>query len=182
MSQDDLRRRIATYLVSHHTMTVATVGPVPTQPPHPALPELPQAALPQSPQRAALPHAASVFYVADALLRLVFLSRPSSTHGLHIGRAAPVAVTVTEQYADWEIIQGVQIWGDARLLGGATRAAAMAAYVARFPFVVDLMKRRGPADLISGVGVYRITPQRFAFTDNTTGVFGREVLEADEFS
>ncbi len=28
-----------------------------------------------------------------------------------------------------------------------------------------------------GVSVYRVEPHRVAFTDNTTGVFGREILD-----
>jgi uncharacterized protein YhbP (UPF0306 family) len=33
------------------------------------------------------------------------------------------------------------------------------------------------ADMVRSVAVYRVEPERLAFTDNTTGVFGREVLE-----
>ncbi len=69
----------------------------------------------------------------DDSLRLVFLSKPSSLHGSHIGRAAPVAVTVSEDYGDWELIQGVQLWGEARLLSGAAKAGALALYLQAFP-------------------------------------------------
>jgi uncharacterized protein YhbP (UPF0306 family) len=123
------------------------------------------------------PHAACVFYAVDDDLRLVFLSKPESVHGAHIGEAAPVAVTVTEDYGDWEMIQGVQLWGEAGLLGGAAKAGAFALYLKRFPFVRDLMGRPGVADMIRNIGVYRVAARRVAFTDNTTGVFGREMLE-----
>jgi uncharacterized protein YhbP (UPF0306 family) len=123
------------------------------------------------------PHAASVFYVVDGALHLVFISKPSSVHGIHIGQEGPVAVTVSEDYGDWERIQGVQLWGQARLLRGAARAKGMALYLARFPFVRDMLKQPRLAELIAGIGVYQVTPQRLAFTDNTTGVFGREALE-----
>jgi len=33
------------------------------------------------------------------------------------------------------------------------------------------------ASLMKGMGVYRVQPRRVAFTDNTTGVFGREILQ-----
>ena len=33
------------------------------------------------------------------------------------------------------------------------------------------------AESMRKVAVYRVTPERVAFTDNTTGVFGREVLD-----
>jgi uncharacterized protein len=171
MSQDDLRDRVAAYLAAHHTMTLATFGPVPTDPA-----DLGGAGFVEP----GAPHAASVFYTADRSLRLVFISKPSSLHGLHIGAAGAVAVTVSEDYDDWEDIQGVQLWGEARLLSGAARAAAMAQYLTRFPFVRDLMKQPKLAELVAGIGVYRIEPRRLAFTDNSTGVFGRELLELRE--
>jgi len=125
----------------------------------------------------AVPHAASVFYAVDDHMRLVFLSKPESIHGLHIGAAAPVAVTITEQYADWEDIQGVQIWGVAKRITGPAKALAMAAYLRRFPFLEDLLEQPRLAAAMRKVAVYRVQPGRMAFTDNTTGVFGREILD-----
>jgi uncharacterized protein YhbP (UPF0306 family) len=151
-----LHDRVAGYLRAHHTMTVATVSQVGNS-----------------------PHAASVFYAVDDKLRLVFLSKPGSVHGMHIGDYAPVAVTVTEDYADWEKIQGVQLWGDARLLKGEPKAAAFALYIRRFPFVRDVVRRPKMAEVLWDIGVYEIVPIRAAFTDNTTGIFGREMLELE---
>lgn len=155
-SSPDLRQRVTEYLREHHTMSVATVGP------------------------GNAPHAASVFYAVDRSLRLIFLSKPTSQHGLHIGAGAPVAATVTEPYDDWTAIRGVQLWGRARPLQGAARVAALAVYMARFPFVSDIVKRPEMAGLMKEMGVYRIEPERLAFTDNTTGVFGREILQLVE--
>ena len=152
--RDGLRTRAAEYLRAHHTMTIATYD-----------------------RSGNTPHAACVFYAVDESLRLVFLSKPTSVHGSHIGEWAPVAVTVTEDYRDWEMIQGVQLWGEARLLAGTAKAAALALYLRRFPFVKDILARPGLADLLRDMGVYRVVPSRAAFTDNTTGVFGREILE-----
>ncbi len=151
-----LHERVAAYLRAHHTMTIATVSPVGNT-----------------------PHAASVFYSVGDDLRLVFLSKTGSVHGSHIGESAPIAVTVTEDYGDWEMIQGVQIWGDAYLLKGEARVAALARYVLRFPFVRDLAKKPGLAETLRAIGVYAVVPVRAAFTDNTTGVFGREILELE---
>jgi len=157
----DLRGRVTLYLRSHHTMTVATVGPVPGE----------------TGAGRSLPHAATVFYAVDDDLRLIFLSKPTSTHGLHIGVEAPVAVTVAAHYDDWQLIQGVQLWGVARLLRGKEKAIALAVYLRRFPFVRELMKQPQLVGLFREIGVYRMDPQRVAFTDNSTGVFGRQVLE-----
>ena len=168
---DDLRDRVGRYLRSHHTMTVATVGPL--------VGGGPLGAEPHAGAVSVVPHAASVFYAVDDSLRLIFLSKPTSTHGVHIGAGAPVAVTVTEHYDDWESIQGVQLWGTARRLRGVAKAAGMAVYVQRFPFVRELMAAPRLAASLRKVAVYRVAPERVAFTDNTTGVFGREVLELE---
>ena len=154
----DLRGRVLDYLRAHHTMTVATYG------------------LAEEGNR---PHAASVFYAVDDRLRLVFLSKRTSVHGSHIGDAAPVAVTVTESYEDWEMIQGVQLWGRARLLVGSAKAAAFLLYLTRFPFVRELAADAWRVELMRDIGVYRVEPARVAFTDNRTGVFGREMLELE---
>ena len=184
-----LRARVAEYLRAHHTMTVATAGAaVAGATVGPPLggesPQVPARATGSVPRRDAEPaspapvaHAASVFYAVDDQLRLVFLSKTSSLHGEHIAAGAGVAVTVTESYDDWEKIQGVQAWGEAKLLAGAAKAGALALYVSRFPFVRDIIGRPSMVELMRGIGVYRVEPTRVAFTDNLTGVFGREVLD-----
>jgi uncharacterized protein YhbP (UPF0306 family) len=181
MPPDDLRERVGRYLRAHHTMTIATVGP----PAGVAVAK--DTAGPASTAAAAAtskddiaPHAASVFYAVDESLRLIFLSNPTSTHGLHIGAAERVAATVTEHYDDWESIQGVQLWGTARRLTGAAKVTSMAVYLRRFPFVRDLVNQPRLAESLRKVAVYRVEPERAAFTDNTTGVFGREILELRE--
>ncbi|MCX8032392.1 MAG: pyridoxamine 5'-phosphate oxidase family protein [Thermoleophilia bacterium] len=150
----DLIERVRRYLEAHHTMTIATCDP-----------------------ERNIPHAACVFYAVDENLRLTFLSKLTSTHALHIGSVAPVAVTVTEDYVDWEAIQGVQLWGEVRRLAGMAKTRALARYVQRFPFVKELLARKEFAELVRNLGVYEVVPRRVALTDNTTGCFGREVLE-----
>jgi uncharacterized protein YhbP (UPF0306 family) len=147
---------VASYLRAHHTMTIATTGLV-----------------------GDTPHAATVFYAVDDTLRLVFLSKTDSVHGSHIEEVTPVAVTVTEEYVDWEKIQGVQLWGDASLLSGGAKAAALALYLTRFPFARDLASQPLHLEMMRDIGVYRVVPYRAAFTDNSTGVFGREMLELE---
>jgi len=157
MATDDaggLRARVAAYLDSHHVMTVATVGGTGNT-----------------------PHAAHVFYVMDEKMRLIFLSKITSLHGQDLGREAPIAVTVSEEYDDWRRIQGVQLWGKAKLLKGAARVNALATYTARFPFVRDLLHDSELAPRLREVAVYRVEPERIGLTDNTSGLFGRETLD-----
>jgi uncharacterized protein YhbP (UPF0306 family) len=153
-SKGDLRTRLAGYLSTHHVMTVATVG-----------------------AGGNTPHAATVFYAMDTHMRLIFLSKTTSLHATHIGAEAPVAVTVSEEYDDWRRIQGVQLWGRAKLLKGTARLSALAKYSARFPFVPDLLRDPGVAPRLRDVAVYRVELESAAFTDNTSGLFGRETLE-----
>jgi hypothetical protein len=40
--------------------------------------------------------------------------------------------------------------------------AALAVYLARFPFVDDIVKRPGMTSVMKGIGVYRVQPQRVA--------------------
>jgi uncharacterized protein len=165
---EGLRKRVEDYLRSHHTMTLATVGSA-GDADSPANDE-------DIPATALIPHAASVFYAVDDRMRLIFLSKTSSRHSEHIGRQARVALTVSEDYDDWAEIKGLQMWGEARRLTGTAKVAAMGAYVARFPFVPDLLKRPATAGFARRVAIYRVQPDCVAFTDNSTGVFGREVL------
>ena len=79
-------------------------------------------------------------------------------------------MTVTEDYGDWRVIQGVQLWGEARLLSGVERAKAIALYLTKFPFVRDILKEPRLTGLMVGMGVYRVVPRKVAYTDNTTGV------------
>ncbi len=110
-------------------------------------------------------------------LRLVFLSKGSSRHGRDIKAGSAVAATVAGEYDDWREIQGVQLWGTATVVSGAARAAALASYVGRFPFVRSLLTDPRLARQLTEIEVFRLTPNRAALTDNRRGLFGREVLE-----
>ena len=106
----------------------------------------------------------------------MFVSKPTSRHGVHIRGGSRVAATVTEESQEWREIQGVQLWGRAEMLSGAARVGGMAVYLRRFPFVRDLLAQPRLAALAAELAVFRVTPERFALTDNRTGFFGREVL------
>src|SRR5660397_168206 len=127
-----------------------------------------------------LPHAATVFYAADRSLRLICLSREGSRHVEHLRGSSAVAGTVTGSHEDWKEIQGIQFWGKAVVLEGGERVIALAVYVSRFPFVKDLLSTWKTRGEMRDLAVFRIRLQRVALTDNTTGVFGREVLDLDE--
>jgi uncharacterized protein YhbP (UPF0306 family) len=170
-----LRRRMLTYLHEHHTATIATVGPLPEPASVGATPAA--GGEDRAADVATGPHAATVFYAADDHFRLVFLSKGSSTHGSHIGAGSRVAVTVSGQFDDWREIRGLQLWGSAAALHGAARAAALAGYLRRFPFVRELLTDARMVRQFREIAVFRVTAERASLTDNTVGLFGREVLE-----
>ena len=60
---------------------------------------------------------------------------------------------------------------------GTAEARALAHYLLRFPFARDLLGDPELTARLRDLGVYRFEPERAAFTDNTSGVFGRETLE-----
>ena len=178
---DVLRRRMLSCLYEQHTATVATVGPLPwatsTAGPLPgesASSMSPFAAVGEGSPTA--PHAATVFYAADDRFRLVFLSKASSIHGSHIRAGSRVAVTVAGRFDDWREIRGLQLWGSAAALHGSARAAALARYLRRFPFVRELLTDPRMARQLREIEVFRVTAERASLTDNTVGLFGREVL------
>jgi len=155
-----LYERVEDYVRSHHTLSLATMG-------HRY----------QDAEEEPLPHAATVFYAADHSLRLVFLSSEASRHAEHVAKVSAVAGTITGEHKDWKEIQGVQFWGEAGVLGGRVKVAALSVYVRRFPFVKGLLSKWKSGGKMRDLEVYRIQLERVAFTDNTTGLFGREILE-----
>ena len=141
------------YLAAHNTLTVATTGPNGLW-------------------------AAAVFYVNDAFV-LYWLSDPASRHSQNIARHPDVAVTVHEDYRDWRVIQGMQMEGTAGEIGPIRSAGgAMRLYAAKYPFLSDW--RNPPPALaaaLDGARVYRFTPRRVFFIDNTRGFGHREEID-----
>lgn len=157
---EELRRKVLDYLRGHHVLTLATVGPDG-------------------------PAAASLFYACDDAWNLYFLSDPSSQHCRNLSANPQVAITIHSDQSDWRQIQGVQLWGTARQVTGLGELVhALQVYGARFPFVRALMTdpetSESDRELISGLRtakLYRITPQRVRWIDNTVGFAHKEEFE-----
>jgi len=170
MNTDAVLDTVEGYLLSHHLMVLGTFGP------------LGEGDCPW-------PHVASVFYAVRhgvvreepgcprSNLELVFAGKVGSRHGLHVAaggtEGVPAAATVTEHYSNWRDIKGVQLWGRAFKQEGNARAAALAVYLTRFPFARDLIRDAAKHGLPREIGLFTFRPYRAAFTDNSTGVFGR---------
>ena len=128
------------YLAAHNVLTLATNGPLGLW-------------------------AAAVFYV-NADFDLYFLSAGHTRHAQNCAAQPQVAATVQEDYRDWPSIKGIQLEGLVTLLTDAERAAAIAVYQAKYPFVAhDPLLSLA----VERVNWYRLTPQRLYWIDNSQG-------------
>src|SRR6476646_4626091 len=107
---DEVRERMLAYMRGHITMTLAT-------------------------SNQNVPHAATVFYANDGF-DLYFVSDPDSVHSEDALANPAVFVTISQDYDDWQRIQGIQLRGRAELLEHAFERAAEV-YGAKFPFVAS---------------------------------------------
>jgi uncharacterized protein len=79
------------------------------------------------------PHAANVLYVRDGFA-LLWVSHPTSRHSREIANDARVAATIAPDYVEVDAIRGIQIWGRAHALSGAShRTHARLLLEARYP-------------------------------------------------
>jgi len=117
------------------------------------------------------PRAATLFYANDGF-ELFFLSDPESVHSQHVSRNPRVFVTVSQDYADWQQIRGIQLSGQAELAPDEGHAEAV--YVAKFPFVASFPR--------GGFRYWRITPEWIRMTDNTIAFAHKDELNLSELT
>jgi uncharacterized protein YhbP (UPF0306 family) len=120
-----------------------------------------------------------VYYASDASLSLYFFSDPDTRHGRNLAREGWASGAVTEEYEDWQQIQGVQLEGPVDVLAGSDREAGLRVYLGKFPWAADFLAPEGPyfARVGSKVALYRLRPARVGFTDNRLGFGHRDWLE-----
>ena len=143
---ESVRQAARDYLAAHQVMTVATQGPEGIW-------------------------AAAVFYANNGF-DLFFLSAAHTRHGKNMAADATVAATIQEDYEDWPAIQGIQLEGQVSLLAGQQRAAAVAHYLRKYPF----MAQSDPQIIraVAKVNWYRLRPSRVYFIDNSKGLGHRD--------
>jgi uncharacterized protein YhbP (UPF0306 family) len=140
MSEADVRSCILSYLADHVTMTLAVV-------------------------HNGQPHAATLFYASEGLV-LFFLSSLNTAHSEATLATGTAFVTVSQDYADWRAIQGLQMRGSVGLAEGS---AARDVYFAKFPFVASFPD--------TGAKYWRFAPSWIRFTDNTQGFAHKDEIE-----
>jgi uncharacterized protein len=126
-----------------------------------------------------LPWAATVFYASNDL-RLYFFSVPDSRHCQNLAANPRVAVTIQEDYRDWQKIKGIQLEGTVTLLDGLTeKAKAMAVYARKYPEIIKLFTNPASGLFYQAflkVKFYCIIPERLFFIDNEQGFGKRQEL------
>lgn len=138
-----------TYLRGHQVMTLATVGKDGVW-------------------------ATAVFYANDRF-DLYFLSAGHTRHAQNFRHQPHIAATIQEDYKDWPEIKGIQLEGDVQQLGGEAREAAIALFLARYPFLAEAPPPLPTA--LTKVNWYRLRPTRFYFIDNSQGFGHRDEVE-----
>ncbi|MBI2917525.1 MAG: pyridoxamine 5'-phosphate oxidase family protein [Chloroflexi bacterium] len=159
-----LREEVQAYLRDHNTMTLASAAD-------------------------GCPWAATVFY-AHRDFDLYFLSDPDSRHCREMVASPTVAATITEDYRDWRQIKGIQLEGVAQPVSSRReQVVALAAYVAKFPFVAGFFPAAGfrlSRIRIGGrpvsVRLYKVVPHRLLYLDNQKGFHHREELSLESSS
>jgi uncharacterized protein len=149
---NEVRQQALAYLAEHRVMTLATTGPAGLW-------------------------AAAVFYVNDGFT-LYFLSAGHTRHAENIASHPRTAVTIQENYADWQHIQGIQLEGLVTLLTGLARTEASTRYQTKFPFLAQAAPPLQKA--LQKVNWYQLTPDRFYFIDNTKGFGHRDEILLNE--
>jgi uncharacterized protein YhbP (UPF0306 family) len=154
---DELKQQVLGYLEGHNTMTLGTCS-------------------------GDVPWAATVFYASDDL-RLYFFSVPDSRHCENLAANPRVAVTVQEDYHDWQKIKGIQLEGTAILVDSLIeKAKAMAVYARKYPEVIKLFTNPASGVFYKAflkVKFYCVIPKKLFFIDNEQGFGKRQELVID---
>ncbi len=142
------REHLLAYIAAHNTLTLAT-------------------------EHNGKPFAASLFYASDEFA-LYFVSDPKTRHADNLKSNVLIAATISEDYQDWRVIQGVQIEGVCKEIANENESVkAMQVYARKFPFVGEL----GAA--MAKIKFYKIEPTWVRFIDNTRGFGFKEEINLE---
>lgn len=124
------------------------------------------------------PYATDLFYVQAPDAALYFLSDPKTRHIHNLAREPRVSATIHGESKGWQEIRGIQLTGAAaRVDDTAERARGYGLYVARYVFVGQWIRSAAMLGQVHKqlgvVELYKITPRRLRWIDNTQG-FGHK--------
>lgn len=117
---------------------------------------------------------AALYYVNEKST-LYFLSAPHTRHSQNIAANPQVAVTIQENYTNWEEIKGIQLEGLCTLVLEQEHQAIIDLYAQKFPIIGDDAPPQ-IAKALNKIGWYQIVPTRLYFIDNSKGLGHRELI------
>ena len=141
--KQDLEKAIVSYLDSHRHMALATV------------------------KDDGSPYASTVSYVNKGLT-IFFMTDPSSQKGKNIQFCPKVGVAISEDYLDWDKIEGVQLTGSVEWITDQTELKQIQQMFAhKFPQVHKYLSGYGVT--IDIIPFLRITAKRINYLDYSKG-------------
>jgi uncharacterized protein YhbP (UPF0306 family) len=152
---DDLRRTVLAFLQRHHTMSLATDGPLGLW-------------------------ASTVFYVHIGF-DLYFRSNTATRHVQNLIVNARAAATINSDPEDWRAIKGIQLEGSVNpVVDRAENLQVMKSFLMRYPFIDSLWG--GEEDRVAPETTetlrrttFRVTPERLVFYDHEDVAEPREL-------
>jgi uncharacterized protein YhbP (UPF0306 family) len=117
------------------------------------------------------PQAASLFFAAGDDLRLYWTSSPTSRHSQNLARDPRAAVTVSAQTWAWTEIVGVQMEGEAMVVGEGARQTAWDLFSSKFNFAAEFQAE------IARSNFYVFTPHWARLIDNSQGFGHKEEIK-----
>ncbi len=148
---DELRQQILSYIETHNTMTLGTC-------------------------HENVPWAATVFFASDEF-RLYFFSAPDSRHCQNLATNTRVAVTIQEDYRDWQKIKGIQLEGKVVAVDSVIqKGKAMTVYARKYPEVMKVFTNPASGVFYKAflkVKFYCVIPERVFYIDNEQYGFGK---------
>jgi uncharacterized protein YhbP (UPF0306 family) len=110
------------------------------------------------------PHAAPVYFAAEAGQRFYFFSDPASQHAIDLAQNPRAAAAIYPEVSGWTEIRGLQLRGAVQAVPtGPDWQAGWACYQAKFPFVAALKP------LVARNQLYVFTPNWLRLVDNRQG-------------
>lgn len=156
--EEELKQQILSYMEAHNTMTLGTC-------------------------HGDVPWAATVFYASDGF-RLYFFSAPDSRHCQNLSANPRVAVTIQEDYRDWQKIKGIQLEGKIVAVDSLLeKGKAMIVYTNKYPEVMRVFTNPSGGVLYQAflkVRFYCVVPERVFYIDNEQGFGKRQELVISE--
>lgn len=121
--------------------------------------------------------AAPVFYVNEGF-ELFFMSRDGTRHVRNLASHPRVAVTISDDAANWLDVRGVQLEGVTAAVAESRRREVLASFSRRYAFVDSMWWTDDAEQAARAQRLYGIRPDRVFFLDHKFQNARMEIAEA----